>query len=564
MAGDKKRTVQTEFTVKDSFSGAVGRMSSSFARGAEKVSELQNRFKEFRREQGFTTLAALGLGYGIGSWIEKTKEANREFNSTQKSLAGVLSSSLKFERSASEIDRYNRSLKLSRQITDEMEETGARFNVGLGDVANSYKTVSTAAGILGLSQKQVMSLTVAAIATAKRYGTDGERAATAIARAIQTGSVRGFEPFDIKLRSVLGNMKKLTAAQRFEHVQRALQGSMEVADAMSTGIDASLNRAQVTVNALLRDATGPLFKEIATSLGAWSKKIHEIGANGRPLVEDFGSKLVTAFHALERASAFIKEHWLAIAGVRVGAALGANASKLAEWAGKIGGATVGGTGEVSKGLAGMAAKLGLAISALAAFKMALDAGLNYLEQKADERRDSAEGGRQAVASSDILKHLVDKSDGLGFTEWQHRLAQKQVDSLHHAGVVDAQGKIDKQALAYHLGNLPDQEKASLQSRFGIKNAMSTNDLNQRLAAAVSAQMEPILNQLSKPGTVVKKAADDAKLPFAKGNTIINGNVNIQMKVEEEDPDRVFLRFQQKIQDSIKRRGQSVVAEPEGL
>jgi hypothetical protein len=566
-ADNKTRTVETEFKVRDSFSGGMSKMGGAFGRASGKLNELQNKFRDFRREQGLTTLGALGLGYGIGSWIEKIKEANSEFGRTQKGIAGVLSSSLKFERGAGEIDRYNRSMRLSKDITESLEDTSARFATSFDDVANSYRTVVAAAGPLGLSQKQVLTLTEQSTATAKRFGVDGVTAATSIARALQTGTVRGFDPFNIGLRNALGNMKKLTEAQRFSHIQRALQGSMQVADAMSTGIGASLQRAQTTVTALLRDATGPLFKEIAGSLDKWSKHLRDMGANGKPLVEAFAGKLVTAFHELERVSKFIKDHWLAIAGVKVGVSLGANAGRIAEMFGKMGGGGGGeaGVGGVTRGLGAMAQQLGLVVGGLSAFKMGLDLVLGHLEKRADEDQLSREGGLQAIASADMLKHITAKSDELGLSAVQTRYAQKEIDRLHHAGVVTGEGKLDKSALAYHLGNMSSQERYDAGRRYGISDTSGSVGM-KKLADALANDIEPLLNQLGKPGTVLaQKAKDDKNLMFAKGNTVINGNLNIQMRWEDEDPDRGFIRFQRKIEAGIRGRGgQAMGAEPEAL
>lgn len=567
---NKKRTVETEFKVRDSFSGGVGNMTSKLTEASKKANELREKFRDFRREQGLTTLGALGLGYGIGSWVEKTREVNREFAATQKGIAGVLSSSLKFEKGASEIDRYNRSLVLSKGITEELEEAAARFNVNLTETDQSYRVLSSAAANLGLTQKQVMELNLSSIATAKRFGADGERAALTIARALQTGTVRGVEPFDNKLRQVVGNMHKLTSAQRFQHIQQALRGSMQVADAMSTGIDASLNRAQTTVSSLLRQATGPLFGEVAKDLDKWSKHLHEMRENGKPLIDVFSGKLVGAFHAIETASGFIKDHWVAIAGLNIGSKLMGNAGKMAGmFGGGIGGGAEGGVGAVSTGLGAMASKLGLVTGGLSAFWMAEEAVIGLVEGYLDKSRGKDERAGMGMGSLQTMMKLAGQKSYLGVEGEAKRdaMARRTVDELKKYGLVNGNGKLDRGGLMDAVTRMGGSERETLANQLGIRNKnLPVSQMSaSQFAEPLMRQMSSIIDQYGKAAAIVtKKATDDKSLPFAKGNTIINGNINVQMKVEDEDPDRVFTRFTQKLQGAISRRGQAVNAEPEGL
>src|SRR6266480_4592605 len=164
MGETEHRTVATDYVAHTE--GAVhslGRLEHGFHAVVGKVEHLHEKFGEFRREQGMTTLAMLGLGYGLGSWVEKIKEVNSEFTSTQKSIAGVLSSSLQFGKGTSEIDKYKESMAIAKGVTEEAEDTAARFGLQFGQlegVGTIYKKLAISAGDLGLSQRQVMELTV--------------------------------------------------------------------------------------------------------------------------------------------------------------------------------------------------------------------------------------------------------------------------------------------------------------------------------------------------------------------------------------------------------------------
>lgn len=565
---NKKRTVETEFKARDLLSGDVRKMTSAIGEGAKKVNELREKFRDFRREQGLTTLGALGLGYGIGSWIEKTREANREFTSVQKGIAGVLSSTLKFEKGASGIDRYTRSMELSHDITENLEQVSGRFNVELDDTQQTYKLLAAGAGNLGIKQQQLNVLTLNAVATQKALGGAGDEAGRSILRALQTGKVRAVDPFTASLSNALGNMSKLTKAQRFDHINKALKGSVQVADAMSTGIDASLRRVQMTTSGLLRDATGPMFKEIAGSLDKWAKHLHEARENGKPLVDIFSGKLVSAFHALETASGFIKDHWMAIAGVNIGSKLMGNASKIAGMFGGMGGGAEGGVGAVTGGLGAMAQKLGLVVGGLSAFSAGLDLAIGAVESAVDKSRGKDERAGMGMGSLQTMMSVARRQRETGvLDEKTDKIGRKTVDELKKYGLVNGNGKLDKGGLMEAVTRMGGGEREALANQLGIRNKnLPVSQMSaSQFAEPLMFQLSSIIDQYSKATAILtKKATDDKALPFAKGNTIINGNINVQMKVEDEDPDRTFTRFTQKLQGAISHRGQAVNAEPEGF
>lgn len=561
---EKKHTVETTFTAKDlNYTSVVGKISHGFEHAQEKL-------KDFRRETGMTTLGMLGLGYGLTSWVEHTKEANAEFANTQKSIAGLLAGSLEFAKGTSEIERYNRSLALSNDITHELDETSGRFVQPLESVAAAYRGILTATAPLHLAQKQVMDLTEESIATSKRFGVDGERSALAIARALQTGTVRGFEPFDQKLRQTLGNMNKLTQAQRFEHIQRALKGSMDIADAMSGGIGGALTRARHVVDDLIRDATGPVFKEVAKDLQAWSKHIREVKENGKPLIDVFSTKLVDGFHAIKEASRFIHEHWIAIAALYGGMKLTTGAGGIAESLGGIGGMF----GASTKGIQAFTAKLGAATAGLGLFAVAIAAAVEFLDKRDKQSIQSQLGAKAAVGAAGIIGHLVDKAGALGLNAQQLKIAGKQIDELRHSGVIGAKG-LDKAALAYHLGELSQSEQEDIASKYGIARGGMTSEtgehfdaeLTGKIADAVEKQLQPLLtvypDLLSKFADKASAAANDKLLKTTGPPQYNIHQLNLIQKFEDQDPDRIFVRFKRGLENEVSSRTQALTAEPQG-
>lgn len=563
MAETRKRTVETEFKAKDAgYSGAVAKLADRFDAAAKRVEKFREKVGEFRREQGLTTLAALGLGYGIGSWIEKIKEANAEFGRNQKGIAGILAGSLAFKKGTSEIERYTRSLALSKGITQELDETAARFGMQLDDVATSYKSVMAATGALGLSQKQVMELTTASLATAKRFGVGGEQAATAISRALQTGSVRGFDPFDTKLRSVLGNMKKLNQLQRFDHIEKALRGSMDIADAMSAGIGGSLARAQHVVQDLIRDATGPLFGEISKSLATWSKHIKDTAAGGKSLVSTFSDKLVTAFHVLQDTSKWIKEHWKSIGAVFASI----KAADLAkEWGaslkgigGGMGGGIGGAFGSFGTGLAKLGAGILPVIGALATFKVAIDGLVDVINEKIAKSMDKEMRANISAGAFGVLGKL----SGLGaLSPAQDRAARRQLEDLNKAGIL-RRGAIDKEGLKDAIRTMDfDRRKAFLSQMNITPPPARVGDQVEFVAKQLMDRMGGFVSSFAERATTA--ATDDTKIKFAKQINNFNGGIHITQKFEDQDPDRVFIRFVSDLERQATNRTQAVTAEALG-
>lgn len=563
---EEKRVVETEFTAKDAgYGAAVSKISGAFNAGAKKLDHFRERLGEFRKETGLTTLAALGLGYGIGSWYEKLKETNLMFEHVERGIAGILTGSLKFEQGATEIDRYRRSLALSKDITAELDETAAKYEQSLDQVATTYRTVSTAAGGLGITQEEVMELTKNSTAMAVRFGVSSEEAVGSITRALQTGSSRGITPFDVRLRALLGTMTKLTQRQRFDHLEKALKGSVGVADMMTQSIGGALSQARSTVEDLLRDATGPVFMEIEHSLLKWTKHLKEMKEQGKSMVDVFSHKLVAGFHTLQDVTGFIKEHWMAIAGIF-------GAIKGRELAERLGasltgvGATLGGTlGGAAGGLGATLGRLagGIipVIGALAAFKIAIDGLADFISSRIAKSMDEEQKAHAVAGTFGIAKKLAN----LGvLTEGQEKIARAQVEHLRKAGIVGASGKIDTSALAETLGHMTLERREALVQEMGLRHPwLPQSQVAGQIDFITNALAQKFGGLISQFAVPIKSAREDKELKFAKQINNFNGGIHITQKFEDQDPDRIFTRFKTGLENEISSRTQAVTAEPQG-
>lgn len=566
MAEEETRQVRTEFTAHDAGVGSVlARHENMAGRAAHAIGHLNERFSEFRREQGLTTLAALGLGYGLGSWMEKLKEANAEARVAQKGIAGVLAGALAFDKGTAEIDRYRQSFALAREIMEHSENTAARFGMSLEEVSNIYKKLAVSVGGLGLSQEQVQTLTDQTAATAKRFGVSGEQAASSIARAMRTGAIRGVDEFSLSLGKAIGNMHKLSQAQRFEHVQKALGGSMQIADAMSTGIDASLIRVRNTVSQMLRSLTSPIFGEIATRLDAWAKHLKEAKEGARSLVTEYADRLLSVFRTAADVVGKIREHWVAIAAVMAGVKLSNSfaAGGALSGLGAMGGGRVGALGGIL-GTAtitiGTAYLLGTAIGELLGNHM-----VEFV--KATNKATSALGD---LSVAGVLAKNV--SGGGHLTDQQQRIMQKTIDAMTKSGMIAetlATGRtVDRAAIASAMkeaGKGGDQSNLQgLERAFGPR---PTNIGGQAGMKASQQWIDNVVNQVSSllltagQRTIASKGIDPSLLKFSKQPVVnINGGVHVQMKFEDEDPDNVFVRLKDKFENYVDQKTQSAFSE----
>ena len=338
---------------------------------------------------------------------------------------------------------------------------------------------------------------------------------------------------------------------------------------MSGGIGGALTRARHVVDDLIRDATGPLFKDVAKDLQGWAKHIREMKENGKPLIEVFSTKLVDAFHALKDASAFIHEHWAAIAALYAGMKITGGATGIGESLGGIGGLF----GASAGGIQAFTAKLGAATAGLGAFAIAVAAAVEFFNKRGEESNRSQVGAKAAVGAAGILGHLIDKAGAVGLSAQQLGIAGKQIDELRHSGVIGAKG-LDKQALAYHLSELSQGELGDIASKYGISPGGMTSEtgesydseLSSKIADAVEKQIQPLLTvypDLLDKFTQKATAANDKLLKTTGPPQYNIHQINLTQKFEDQDPDRIFTRFKTGLENEVSSRTQAITAEPQG-
>ena len=566
MSETTTREVRTEFTAADrGLQSHINGVAGAFMHAHHKSEELRESVRDFRREQNLTAAAAFGVGYGIGSLLERIKDENAEFARSQKGIASVLASGLEFEKGSTEIDRYRRSLALAKDVTDELDETSARFGTELETTVEIYKKTALAAGGLGLSQEKVMDLTTKLSANALRFQVSGEQAVDTVTRALKTGTVRGIDPFSIALGRATQNMHKLTQEQRFERIQAFLQGGVQIADEMNNGIGGALAKIRNVVGDTLRDLTSPIFKDIAGRMQQWAKHLKETRENGKSLVEDTGEKLLRVFQTLADVVGKIREHWAAFAAITAGMKIASVAERLGGAAAAIQAAGGAGSGlaPLAGGAAGVLGKVAkLTIAAEAAYLVGSAFG-DLIANRMQAGQERQERSGDMVSKLANLAALSRAAAGGPLAVAQENAARKSIAVLEKMGIVaaDAAGRfavnMEKLKAEYKSGQFDATDSQLLKKYFGVGDKVM--DV-AKVPAAIADAVSPLLATINAQAVT---KTNDAERKFAKQvvNNNFTGGVHVTWKNEETDPDRAFVRFVDNLEGYVGKRTQAMTAEP---
>ncbi len=572
MSETTKYQVETEYKVEDHASSAVARIEHAFKHAAHGVEKMSEKFKEFRQEQRFTAAAALGVGFGLGAWVEKAKEANKEFESTKKSVTGLLSAMLDWPQGISAIDRYTRASKLSAEVTEHLEDTAARYGQNLPELAQGYKYLASAMAPLHLSMEQQSELTDKIAATAKTTGTDVSMAFMQMGRAIMFHGVRPVGVLGATLKNALdseGKAGKKTGSAAAMHRLKLIEGIMKqqvpVADLMSQGMGDSLNRLRMEVDKIFRKLTGPLFKEIGVEIAGWSKKFESMTKNGE--LERWSHTLVDTFHTLQTVTGFLVDHWKTLAAIwgafKVGGLMSSLAGGLGGMGGAIGGGLGGMMGTVGTGLGKMAMNLGPVVAGLAGLSMALDAFDKWTDEKLAVRYKIQEHGVGMGGATAALGKLPTTGP---LAEFQAKAAKHAVDELIKSGALSAEGKLERSAILANVTKLPTEFREQMANQLGIRNKNLPVDQmgSQVFADAIVKKLEPILTAHPELLPGAKKAIvapDDANRKFS-GKQVgpFTGPITLNMKFDDVDPDRVWIGVKKNIEQEADRRTTSAYSD----
>jgi hypothetical protein len=501
---------------------------------------LSRKLGELRQELGLTAPALLGVGFGLGMWVEKAEEAATEFGRTKRAAASTLATVLDWDKGTTVIDRYRRSSVLAAEVTEKLQDVHARFGPQLEELGNAYRTIAISGAPLKLNQQQLLDLTMKSAAASKLFGVTGEDAAARIGNALM-GRVRpGGDAFNRLLSNMLGNVKKVSREKVFEGMTKQLDKLVPMADEASKGIGDSMRRIQHQVDMLFEHASAPLFKEIATSLGQAAKEMEHLGASGRPLVEEYAEKLVDAFKFLKTTTQFLFDHWKEIAAVWVG-------MKAVNLGTSIAGAMAKGGGVGGGGIAGVVKGSGIPLLSMAA-GLGIEKGVEFYDQ-VKSRNENMASMRGVLSSWSDFKKAGPGADGSKLQAVQGSLAAAGIHTAE-----EAMARLDslQASMRVRSDKAYFGAKAASDEHLGMSWQMA-NEFRQDLQLAIKGGMLKLEDG--------EKEGADSKLRTTGKAPINIANATFKFDFENTDPDRVFIRVSDELEKFYSRRTQSAITPP---
>jgi hypothetical protein len=298
-----------EFRATDvSASQVADKIGAAFSRLHHATEKTRESIRESLHEYASGSLAAMGLGFGLHSIYEKAKEANFEMDRVRKSVAGAQFGFQGWNKGISQMDKMTHSIGQASEITEELEGMEVKLRTPLEELGQTFSQVAALGYTkLGMNQKQVVELTEEMSAAAKVYGISGSEAVSTVTRAMMTGRIRGFDPFQMAMKDALdlkstGKQKgPVNAEEMFKKLEHSLKGMVPVARKIGDNMEGSMFEAHALVNKMLEDLGGPIFREQSKSLSEWVQKLRTIKEDGKSLVSIYGDKIASAFNTIKSA-----------------------------------------------------------------------------------------------------------------------------------------------------------------------------------------------------------------------------------------------------------------------
>lgn len=556
-------TIRHKVVVEDHGSKEVEHIGGAFHGAAHAAEHLKEHVGHLRREMGLSLPTILGVGVGLGAWIEKTKEATAEFGILKRQLTGLFSTGLQWDKHLDFTERYNVATKLAAEQTEELEHVAMRFGGTLVQVGENYKQLTLGLGGMGLSRERLQELTTHVRATAKVMGIEAGALIEKITNAALFKQVarRGDAGKFLAMALGTGNVRGMSSGAILEKIDKAMNKLVPTADKVSQGMGDAINRIHLSVDALFRTLGTPLFKEIGKSLSGWAESISHASEGARPLVEQYAEKLVEAFHTAKDITSALLEHWKAIALIWAGFKLGGGGA-IGSALGGIAGPFAGALGTSATALGTFAKQTAAAAGALAILYAGLSTFADWLDKKHSERMAAAAptegGGGTVLAAAQAL------------ASGQLRVARGNLGN----GLMDEHGQLNAGALQAALQNAEENDLQQIGRALGVQPRQVMTDMGQidtADAGEIAKAFADKLNQLQIQNGSVTSAPEDItispKVPNKFSKQDINFNVaklEVTQKFEDADPERVFLRFKEDLEDQVVRPAVSIHSEALGF
>jgi hypothetical protein len=498
-----------------------------------------------------------GLGFGFKALAEKTMHALKAQSSMEKGIASLNFSMLQWPKNISAQDKWNTSLAMGAETLARLEEESSRLAMPVEQLNAAYgKLAGPAFTKLGLSTEQTFGLLTKAAEGAKAFGLSGEHAAQVISRALITRTIgRGLDPFSDKLRVALGNMKKLSAKEIYDRMQKGLGDVSQQAEFMATGMDASLFRIRDFFESTLKGIGAPTIKYITGLLKGWTDKLAEAKKHGHDIVAEYGDKLLGAFKFLEKVTRALLDNWKEIAAIFV-------ATKAESWIKGLG--ALGGAGkkegEGAGGFMGaigkFSSKLLSTTEALGGFYVALKVGAEILDEwQTKKLQKESRAPLIDAALTSLTKASTARSEREGAAAL--RAARQQFGP----GIITAGGKVQRGVLTTALESLSAKDMMKVAGQLG-GTTRGRGTVEQQVMMKIADKLEALMRAYPE---AAPKVAGEVKPEAMKGKVVKApvqnfGDVYITQDFKDADPDRVFIRFKNDLENQAENQTQSSLSE----
>jgi len=543
---DELRT-EVVLSAKDNLTPTLDRVGHAFNKLHSGSQKFMASLGGFAKSALFSAAGAAGIGYGFKALANQIVGSQQELEKLQKDVTGVQFGFQGWKDGISTLDRLRIAGEEAREQLEKMGKVESRLAMPAAELAQSYKMLAgPIMGEMGKSGDDVMRMVTKSAEMSKVFGQSAVQMGMVVSRALSLGVVVGRDPLSLHLKSALGNMQKLTKAQRFAKIEKELSGYGEAAEKMSNSFSDMMFRIKNFFGDTIRDVAGPTFKYIVARIEEWRVKLTQTTDGGKKIVDVYGDKLLNAFKALEKITATLFDHWKEIAFLIGGLKLGDLAGSAAAGAGGMLAGFTGPLEAVGAKLAQFAPQLAGAVAGLGAFASAL----TWIVGEIDKWQ-----GKEIEASG--------KAEGLSMLLEKNMNAQQMSKVARSLGYVDDKGNVNKALIERGFSQF-DDERLKKYSRVlgGAMGLGETSDAG-KIAGAFA---EMIRTRYIMPVKTPEKAVEQISSKDAhKPKTIQNfhGGITIKQDFKDADPDRVFIRFKEDLARLGENRVQSSEAEAFG-
>jgi hypothetical protein len=561
MAGPIK--VGVEYTVRtEAGKASVRGLGSAMGEAGKKAKELEAKVRELGRASNFMTTGLSRLSvvvagaFGLHQGMKALIDYNSEMEQAKITAAGLLQLNLG--------GTWNQNMGEATEVVKRLQQE-AKTSIGTTkDMVQMFSYLAQPLSSAGASLDDYVTMTKASVVASRAMGIEATVAARDVDQAMR-GQYHAIDQFSSKLLGPMGfageagrrKFNKLAQDQRMAMLKAALNqpAIAEMARVQGNSFAGVLSTFQDNIQIALGKVGTPLFQQITKELKRWNEWIEKNHDALEKMGRDLGQGILRAFHTIQNISEVVLRHWKEIAVVWAGFKVGGMMGNLGSGLAGIGGsALLGGSamGLAATRLAAFAGGLGLAITATSALVLAFQALDAYLEHKSKKEKEYKASGADLVSVSKMMRGgrsaaALAKLESMG-------LLDPDSGALNQAKVKDILGgwystSETNRGIANTLG---------MKTSWGLAG---TGVSNQDVSSAFAREFFKMKVREDYGPALPKDYV--APRDFAKGQGDVHiDKVEVKMDFEDVDPERVFTRFVDDLNEQVGRRTGSAAAHPE--